>query len=83
MQTLGTNAIRVYHVDDSANHDDCMSAFSNAGIYVFLDLDTFDTYILPVNGQPMWNETMYSRYQKVRLPPQRTLLATTNTLDLR
>ncbi|EGP92658.1 uncharacterized protein MYCGRDRAFT_19433, partial [Zymoseptoria tritici IPO323] len=47
MKTLGANAIRVYHVDPSANHDECMSAFSDAGVYVFLDLDTFDTYILP------------------------------------
>ena len=45
MQQLGANTIRVYHVDASSNHDGCMSAFSNAGIYLFVDLDTFNTAI--------------------------------------
>lgn len=65
MKTLGANAIRVYHVDPSADHDACMTAFSNAGIYVFLDLDTFDTYILPEANKPQWNETQYDRYAEV------------------
>lgn len=52
MQELGVNAIRVYHVDASSDHDDCMSAFADAGIYLFVDLDTFDTYILPVRPAP-------------------------------
>lgn len=43
MAELGANAIRVYHVDSSADHDACMSAFASRGIYLFLDLDTFDT----------------------------------------
>lgn len=46
MKTLGTNTIRVYHVDPSADHSDCMNAFAAAGIYTLIDLDTFDTYIL-------------------------------------
>ncbi len=33
LQKLGVNAIRVYSVDSSKNHDDCMSALSSAGIY--------------------------------------------------
>lgn len=52
MKTLGTNAIRIYHVDPSANHDGCMSAFDKAGIYTLIDLDTFDSYILPVSAHP-------------------------------
>lgn len=43
MADLGANAIRVYHVDPTADHDACMSAFASQGIYLFLDLDTFDT----------------------------------------
>lgn len=43
MADLGANAIRVYHVDPTADHDACMSAFASRGIYLFLDLDTFDT----------------------------------------
>lgn len=43
MKTLGTNSIRVYHVDPSQSHDECMAIFANAGIYLWLDLDTFNT----------------------------------------
>lgn len=40
-----------------------MSAFRDAGIYVFLDLDTFTTYILP--GSPSWNQSQFDAYSKV------------------
>jgi hypothetical protein len=49
MKTLGANAIRVYHVDPTADHTGCMSAFANVGIYLFVDLDTFTTAIDPVS----------------------------------
>ena len=45
MQKLGANTIRVYHVDPTGDHSGCMSAFEDAGIYLFVDLDTFDTQI--------------------------------------
>lgn len=48
MKELGTNALRVYHVDATAQHDGCMKVFADAGIYLLIDLDTFDTYITPV-----------------------------------
>jgi len=48
MQKLGANAIRVYHVDPQGDHKSCMSTFANAGIYLFVDLDTFTTQINPV-----------------------------------
>ncbi|KAF5525311.1 1,3-beta-glucanosyltransferase gas2 [Colletotrichum aenigma] len=63
MKTLGTNAIRIYHVDPDANHDGCMAAFDKAGIYTLIDLDTFDSYILP--NTPYWNETQFNAYAKV------------------
>ena len=50
MKKLGANTIRVYHVDPKADHDGCMSAFADAGIYAMVDMDTFDTYILPVSS---------------------------------
>lgn len=51
MKTLGTNTIRVYHVDPAADHSACMDAFASAGIYALIDLDTFDTYIMdPVSS---------------------------------
>jgi 1,3-beta-glucanosyltransferase GAS1 len=52
MQTLGANAIRVYHVDPNGDHTGCMSAFADAGIYLFVDLETFNTAIDPVSFSP-------------------------------
>lgn len=37
---LGLNTIRVYTVDNSKNHDACMSALEAAGIYLALDVNT-------------------------------------------
>jgi len=37
---LGINTIRVYSVDNSANHDECMKALADAGIYLALDVNT-------------------------------------------
>jgi hypothetical protein len=39
-QTLGINTVRVYTVDNSANHDACMTALANAGIYLVLDVNS-------------------------------------------
>ncbi|SNX83253.1 related to GAS1 - glycophospholipid-anchored surface glycoprotein [Melanopsichium pennsylvanicum] len=58
---LGVNTIRVYSVNSSLDHDACMSTFSNAGIYVILDL------ALPLNGsinraQPSWDVGLLNLY---------------------
>ncbi|RMZ92309.1 hypothetical protein DV736_g451, partial [Chaetothyriales sp. CBS 134916] len=37
---LGINAVRVYTVDNTANHDACMNALADAGIYLILDVNT-------------------------------------------
>ncbi|PWZ00620.1 hypothetical protein BCV70DRAFT_98517 [Testicularia cyperi] len=60
-QDLGVNTIRVYSVNSSLNHDSCMQTFSNAGIYVILDL------ALPLNGsinraQPSWDVGLLDLY---------------------
>jgi hypothetical protein len=39
-QDLGLNTIRVYSVDNSQNHDECMNALADAGIYLVLDVNT-------------------------------------------
>jgi len=61
LQDLGVNTIRVYSVDSSLNHDDCMKAFSDAGIYTIIDLS------LPLNGSidrlvPAWSTNVLNQY---------------------
>ncbi|KAH9853090.1 Glucanosyltransferase-domain-containing protein [Lenzites betulinus] len=61
LQQLGVNTIRVYSVNSSLNHDDCMSALSGAGIYTIIDL------ALPLNGsidrnQPTWTVNLLDEY---------------------
>ncbi|KAL2066808.1 hypothetical protein VTL71DRAFT_1232 [Oculimacula yallundae] len=63
MQSIGTNSIRVYHVDPAANHDGCMSAFRDAGVYIWLDLDTFTTSI--IQATPWWTKEQFSAFAKV------------------
>jgi beta-galactosidase/beta-glucuronidase len=63
MKTVGMNSIRVYHVDPKGNHDSCMKAFADAGIYIWLDLDTFNTQIY--EGAPQWNSTQRDEFAKV------------------
>ncbi|KAH7325927.1 glycoside hydrolase family 72 protein [Stachybotrys elegans] len=36
---LGVNTIRVYAVDNSADHDECMNALAEQGIYLVLDVN--------------------------------------------
>jgi 1,3-beta-glucanosyltransferase GAS1 len=57
MQQLGANAIRVYHVNETADHTGCMNVFAARGIYVFVDLDSFKTYIRYVRQSDMPHDT--------------------------
>lgn len=36
---LGVNTVRVYEIDNSKSHDDCMSSLADAGIYLILDVN--------------------------------------------
>ncbi|KAK6455996.1 Glucanosyltransferase-domain-containing protein [Scheffersomyces xylosifermentans] len=36
---LGLNTVRVYSVDNTADHDECMAKLAEAGIYVILDVN--------------------------------------------
>jgi hypothetical protein len=63
MKTIGTNSIRIYHVDPAGNHDGCMKAFADAGIYTWIDLDTFDTQI--TEAAPKWTTEQRDAYAKV------------------
>ncbi|KAI9801498.1 MAG: hypothetical protein M1833_002730 [Piccolia ochrophora] len=63
IKDLGGNAIRVYHVQGSRDHQECMDAFADNGIYLFVDLDTFDTQIEAKNLY--WNETQLDSFTEV------------------
>lgn len=63
MSSIGTNSIRVYHVDPAQDHAGCMKTFANAGIYLWVDLDTFTTSI--DEDTPHWNSTQLNSFEKV------------------
>ncbi|KAF5095380.1 hypothetical protein D0Z00_003160 [Geotrichum galactomycetum] len=52
---LGLNTIRVYSVDNSANHDDCMKQLDDAGIYLILDVNTPNNSINRANPANSYN----------------------------
>jgi hypothetical protein len=64
MKELGVNAIRVYHVNETANHDACMNSFAKRGIYTFIDLDSFKTYIR-YGDVSSWNAEKSNSYRAV------------------
>jgi hypothetical protein len=62
MKELGANAIRVYHVDPDGDHDGCMQAFADNGIYLMVDLDDFDTDIDPKGA--VWTTSQYNAFAR-------------------
>lgn len=63
LQDLNTNTIRVYAIDPTADHKECMSLLADAGIYVIADLsDPSDS----INrNDPRWETALYTRYTSV------------------
>lgn len=62
MQKLGLNVVRVYEVDPSKNHDACMKAFSDAGLYLLLDIATPKFSIN--RKDPEYDTRLYDAYTK-------------------
>jgi len=52
---LGINTIRVYMTDNSANHDTCMNALADAGVYVIIDANNPLYSINRDNPKPSYN----------------------------
>lgn len=63
LQKLQTNTIRVYALDPTQNHDDCMNALADAGIYVLADLSQPGQSIN--RDTPQWTTDLYQRYASV------------------
>ncbi|KUJ17299.1 uncharacterized protein LY89DRAFT_50312 [Mollisia scopiformis] len=63
MQTLGVNTVRVYYVDPTEDHDGCMLAFEDAGIYALVALDSPYSAINRIS--PEWTTTQYSNFTAV------------------
>lgn len=63
LQELQTNVIRVYAINASQDHDACMSALQDAGIYVISDLSEPSTSI--IRSDPKWDVELYQRYAEV------------------
>lgn len=55
-QKLGINTIRVYTVDNTADHDACMTALANAGIYLVLDVNTPKYSLNRADPGPSYND---------------------------
>ncbi|KIV84134.1 1,3-beta-glucanosyltransferase gel1 [Exophiala sideris] len=52
---LGINTVRVYTVDNTANHDACMNALADAGIYLVLDVNTPKYSLNRADPNPSYN----------------------------
>ncbi|KAF3045721.1 1,3-beta-glucanosyltransferase gas1 [Didymella keratinophila] len=63
LKQIYTNIIRVYAIDPTKNHDDCMAQLASADIYVVADLSEPGTSI--ESNNPEWDVTLYNRYTGV------------------
>ncbi|KAI0965342.1 Glucanosyltransferase-domain-containing protein [Xylaria arbuscula] len=63
MKKIFTNVIRVYAVDPTADHDDCMELLASNDIYVVADLSEPSTSI--DSNDPEWTVPLYERYTAV------------------
>ncbi|KAI1326587.1 Glucanosyltransferase-domain-containing protein [Xylariaceae sp. FL0255] len=63
IKKLFSNVIRVYALDPTADHDDCMQMLAENDIYVVADLGEPSTSIN--SDDPEWNVPLYQRYASV------------------
>lgn len=53
---LGINTIRIYSVDNTLDHDTCMSELADAGIYLVLDVNTPKYSLNRADPTPSYND---------------------------
>lgn len=63
MESIGTDSFRVYLVDPCPNDKDCMSAFSDAGLCVWLHLDMPNMTVIQINAH--WTPEKIAAFRQV------------------
>ncbi|CAK9438561.1 uncharacterized protein LODBEIA_P27850 [Lodderomyces beijingensis] len=63
LKELGINLVRIYQINPLANHNVCMDAFAEAGIYVLADLG--EPYCSIRRDFPHWDTELLQRYKAV------------------
>ncbi|KAL7941254.1 carbohydrate-binding module family 43 protein [Trichoderma barbatum] len=63
LSELGTNVIRTYAIDPTADHSACMAILNDAGIYVISNLSNPQQSINHRN--PQWNVNLFTHFQQV------------------
>lgn len=63
LKQIYTNVLRVYAIDPTANHDDCMEQLADADIYIVADMAEPGTSIM--SNDPAWDVDLYRRYTGV------------------
>jgi hypothetical protein len=59
MKKAGINTLYVYTVNSEQDHDGCMKAFADQGIYVWLQLGDFPRVTEPVRRRPvLYNDSL-------------------------
>ncbi|KAK8103388.1 uncharacterized protein PG998_010421 [Apiospora kogelbergensis] len=67
IQSLGANVIRVYNLHADLNHDECVTVFNNAGIYLMLDVNSpvVNTHINKENAKSTYHHGYLENVFKV------------------
>lgn len=63
MKQIFTNVVRVYAIDPTQDHDDCMNQLAENDIYVVADLSEPSVSI--DSNDPSWDVPLYQRYTSV------------------
>ncbi|PVU84997.1 hypothetical protein BB559_007264 [Furculomyces boomerangus] len=58
---LGINSVRVYETDYTLNHDTCMKAFEDAGVYVLIDIPT--PFYSINRDTPSWDTDLLQQFK--------------------